>query len=182
MRASMAAKPGGLEVVGAADRRVVVLAHQLVSRPFGERLDRFPLPLVAVLVGADVGRRADVLGRKRIACTCSLVGHELGPSNVWNLEINIQNTGRGSTEAVRQISIHVTAVTSLGPCPRIVCRYRIWEMTMRLIRFAIGMSVVAVSVIGSAVAHSPVELTQVIGKEALANRFDSGFGNGFPAQ
>ena len=44
---------------------------------------------------------------------------------------------------------------------------------MRLIRFAIGMSVVAVSVIGSAIAHSPVELTQITGEEALPNRFES---------
>jgi hypothetical protein len=35
---------------------------------------------------------------------------------------------------------------------------------MRLIRFAIGMSVVAVSVIGSALAHSQAELTQVDGR------------------
>jgi len=48
-------------------------------------------------------------------------------------------------------------------------------MTMRLIRFAIGMSVVAVSVIGSALAHSPVELTQVTGQEALTNRYGSPF-------
>jgi hypothetical protein len=46
-------------------------------------------------------------------------------------------------------------------------------MTMRLIRFAIGMSVVAVSVIGSALAHSPAELTQVTAQEALTNRFES---------
>ena len=44
---------------------------------------------------------------------------------------------------------------------------------MRLIRFAIGMSLVAVSVIGSALAHSPAELTQVTGQEALTNRFES---------
>jgi hypothetical protein len=44
---------------------------------------------------------------------------------------------------------------------------------MRLIRFAIGLSVVAVSVIGSALAHSPAELTQVSGQEALTNRFES---------
>jgi hypothetical protein len=48
-----------------------------------------------------------------------------------------------------------------------------WEMIMRLIRFAIGMSVVAVSVIGSALAHSPAELTQIGGQEALTNRFES---------
>ena len=46
---------------------------------------------------------------------------------------------------------------------------------MRLIRFAIGLSVVAVSVIGSALAHSPVELTQVTGQEALTNRYGSPF-------
>ena len=44
---------------------------------------------------------------------------------------------------------------------------------MRLIRFAIGMSVVAVSVIGSALAHSPAEPTQVTAQEALTNRFES---------
>jgi len=76
-------------------------------------------------------------------------------------------------EAAREISIYVTALTSLGPCPRIVCRYRIWEMTMRLIRFAIGMSLVAVSVLGSARAQSPAELSQVSGQEALTNRFES---------
>jgi hypothetical protein len=56
---------------------------------------------------------------------------------------------------------------------RIVCRYRIWEMTMRLIRFAIGMSLVAVSVLGSARAQSPAELSQVSGQEALTNRFEA---------
>src|SRR4051812_17715995 len=56
---------------------------------------------------------------------------------------------------------------------RIVCRYPIWEMTMRLIRFAIGVSLVAVSVLGSALAHSPAELTQVTAQEALTNRFES---------
>jgi hypothetical protein len=48
-------------------------------------------------------------------------------------------------------------------------------MTMRLIRFAIGMSVVAVSVIGSALAHSPEELTRIGGQEVLTNRFESPF-------
>jgi hypothetical protein len=48
-------------------------------------------------------------------------------------------------------------------------------MTMRLIRFAIGMSLVAVSVLGSALAHSPVELTQVTAQEGLTNRFGSPF-------
>ena len=37
---------------------------------------------------------------------------------------------------------------------------------------AIGMSVVVVSAIGSAVAHSPKEPTQVIGPEPLLNRYD----------
>lgn len=44
---------------------------------------------------------------------------------------------------------------------------------MRLIRFAIGMSLVAVSVLGSARAQSPAELSQVSGQEALTNRFES---------
>ena len=44
---------------------------------------------------------------------------------------------------------------------------------MRLIRFTIGMSVVAVSVIGSALAHVPAELTQIGRQEALTNRFES---------
>ena len=38
---------------------------------------------------------------------------------------------------------------------------------------AIGMSVVAVIAIGSAVAHSPEEPTQVFGQEALLNRYGS---------
>jgi hypothetical protein len=38
---------------------------------------------------------------------------------------------------------------------------------------AIGMSVVAVSAIGSAVAQSPVAPTQVMGQEGLTNRFES---------
>jgi len=45
-------------------------------------------------------------------------------------------------------------------------------MTMRLIRFAIGLSLVAVSVLGSASAQSPAELTQIGGQEALPNRFE----------
>src|SRR3954470_6094220 len=61
----------------------------------------------------------------------------------------------------------------LGAVSRIVCRYRIWEMTMRLIRFAIGVSLVAVSVLGSARAQSPAELSLVSGQEALTNRFES---------
>ena len=44
---------------------------------------------------------------------------------------------------------------------------------MRLIRFAIGMSLVAVSVLGSARAQSSTELSQVGGQEALTNRFES---------
>ena len=81
-------------------------------------------------------------------------------------------------EAAPEIAIYVTALTSFRPGRGIVWRYQIWEMTMRLIRFAIGMSVVAVSVIGSALAHSPAELTQG-GREGLTNRFEfSGFGNG----
>jgi hypothetical protein len=39
---------------------------------------------------------------------------------------------------------------------------------MRLIRFAVGMSVVAISVVGSAVAHPPVG-TPVIRHAALTN-------------
>jgi hypothetical protein len=62
---------------------------------------------------------------------------------------------------------------TLGAVSRIVCRYPIWEMTMRLIRFAIGVSLVAVSVLGSARAQSPAELSQVSGQEALTNRFES---------
>jgi hypothetical protein len=46
-------------------------------------------------------------------------------------------------------------------------------MTMQLIRFAIGMSLVAVSLLGSARAQSPTELSQVGGQEALTNRFES---------
>jgi hypothetical protein len=38
---------------------------------------------------------------------------------------------------------------------------------------AIGMSMVAVSAIGSAVAQSPVAPIQVMGQEALTNRFES---------
>jgi hypothetical protein len=47
------------------------------------------------------------------------------------------------------------------------------DSTMRLIRFAVGLSLIAVSAIGSALAHSPVELAQVTGQEALTNRFES---------
>jgi len=42
---------------------------------------------------------------------------------------------------------------------------------MRLIRFAIGVSLVAVSVLGSARAQSLAELSQVSGQET--NRFES---------
>ena len=38
-----------------------------------------------------------------------------------------------------------------------------------MIRFAVGLSVVAVSAIGSSVAHSPVEVKQVIGQEVLTD-------------
>jgi hypothetical protein len=44
---------------------------------------------------------------------------------------------------------------------------------MRLIRFAIGVSLVAVSVLVSARAQSPAELSLVSGQEALTNRFES---------
>jgi hypothetical protein len=44
---------------------------------------------------------------------------------------------------------------------------------MRLIRFAIGMSLVTVCVLGSARAQSPAELSQVSDQEALTNRFES---------
>jgi hypothetical protein len=44
---------------------------------------------------------------------------------------------------------------------------------MRLIRLAIGVSLVAVSVLGSARAQSPTALSQVSGQEALGNRFES---------
>jgi hypothetical protein len=47
------------------------------------------------------------------------------------------------------------------------------QSAMRLFRFAVGLSLIAVSAIGSALAHSPVELTQVTGQEALTNRFES---------
>jgi hypothetical protein len=42
---------------------------------------------------------------------------------------------------------------------------------MRLIRFAIGVSLVAVSVLGSARAQSPAELSRVSGQDT--NRFES---------
>ncbi len=44
---------------------------------------------------------------------------------------------------------------------------------MRLIRFAIGVSLVAVSVLGSARAQSPAAQSQVNGHEGLTNRFES---------
>jgi hypothetical protein len=56
-----------------------------------------------------------------------------------------------------------------------VWRYQIVEdgqqdSTTRLIRFAIGISLIAVSAFGSAVAHSQVEPPQVIGQETLTNQ------------
>ena len=72
-----------------------------------------------------------------------------------------------------QAEVQMLRAHILGAVSPIVCRYRIGEMTMRLIRFAIGMSVVGVSVIGSALAHSPAELSQISGQEALTNRFES---------
>ena len=55
---------------------------------------------------------------------------------------------------------------------------KLWEMVMqdsttRLIRFAIGLSLIAVSALGSAVAYSQVELPQVIGQEILTNRSET---------
>jgi len=44
------------------------------------------------------------------------------------------------------------------------------DSTTRLIRFAVGLSLIAVSALGSVVAHSQVELQQVIGQETLTNR------------
>ena len=44
---------------------------------------------------------------------------------------------------------------------------------MRLIRFAIGMSLVTVCVLGSARAQSPTELSQVSWSRGLTNRFES---------
>src|SRR3954453_20438473 len=44
------------------------------------------------------------------------------------------------------------------------------DSTRRLIRFAIGLSLIAVSGLGNAVAHSQVEQPQVIGQETLTNR------------
>jgi hypothetical protein len=46
-------------------------------------------------------------------------------------------------------------------------------MIMQLIRLAIGVSLVAASVLGSARAQSPAELSQVSGQEVLTNRFES---------
>jgi hypothetical protein len=40
---------------------------------------------------------------------------------------------------------------------------------------AIGISVVAVSAIGSAVAHPPVEPTQIVAQQTLTNRSESPF-------
>jgi hypothetical protein len=45
------------------------------------------------------------------------------------------------------------------------------DSTLRLIRFAVGLSLIAGSVIGSAGAHSPEKLAQVSGEET--NRFES---------
>jgi hypothetical protein len=47
------------------------------------------------------------------------------------------------------------------------------DSTTRLIRFAIGLSLIAVSALGSAVAYSQVELPQVIGQEILTNRSET---------
>jgi hypothetical protein len=44
------------------------------------------------------------------------------------------------------------------------------DSTTRLIRFATGLSLIAVSALCSAVAHSQVEQPQVIGQETLTNR------------
>jgi Spy/CpxP family protein refolding chaperone len=44
-----------------------------------------------------------------------------------------------------------------------------------IIGTAVAMSVVGVSASGSAVAHSPVGQAQVIGQEALTNRYGSPF-------
>ena len=44
------------------------------------------------------------------------------------------------------------------------------DSTTRLIKFATGLSLIAVSALGSAVAHSQVEKPQVIGQETLTNR------------
>ena len=69
----------------------------------------------------------------------------------------------------------VMLVTCLETTPPIGCCYRIGDTvmqnhsTMRLIRFAVGMSVIAISAIGSAGASSRVERAQVIRQEAPAN-------------
>jgi hypothetical protein len=47
------------------------------------------------------------------------------------------------------------------------------QSTMRLMRFAVGLSLIAGSVIGSAGAHSSEKLAQIGGEEALTNRFES---------
>jgi hypothetical protein len=46
----------GLDRVGAGDGRIVELADDPVLVGSGERLDRLPLALVAMLLGADVAR------------------------------------------------------------------------------------------------------------------------------
>jgi hypothetical protein len=48
-------------------------------------------------------------------------------------------------------------------------------ITQLIIGTAVAMSVVAVSAIGSAVAQSPVGQAEVIGQEALTNRYGSPF-------
>jgi hypothetical protein len=48
------------------------------------------------------------------------------------------------------------------------------DSTTRLIRFAIGLSLIGVSALGSAVAHSQAELPQVIGQETpIINRSET---------
>jgi Spy/CpxP family protein refolding chaperone len=49
------------------------------------------------------------------------------------------------------------------------------SITQLIIGTAVAMSVVAVSASGSAVAQSPVWQAQVIGQEALTNRYGSPF-------
>jgi Spy/CpxP family protein refolding chaperone len=76
------------------------------------------------------------------------------------------------------------AITYVGNALPIVCCNGIhgWEAIMRsssitqlIIGTAVAMSVVAVSAIGSAVAQSPVGQAEVIGQEALTNRYGSPF-------
>ena len=49
------------------------------------------------------------------------------------------------------------------------------DSTTRLIRFATGLSLIAVSALASAVADSQVEQPQVIGQETLTNRLSLRF-------